>query len=555
MVLQIFISLFLLALAAQLPLRHRRMWSTMFFAAFLLIGWQLFHDSSTVKSADFVRQWLPLTNLKASFRLQGGENLWFLLQSVFLGGVLLIYFNLLDARSRHSLPASGFFAMGIVAFGILFSSADFIQLMAGCCFYTIIGFYLIADTELKKKFIFYNFIGEMALFTAFAVIYAQTGSIALDRNAQIYLKVGNHKDLVCALLLLSVWVKAGLAPFQGQFSDVQDMPASRVIGVSSLIMPVAAIILLNKVFPFIVAVSGSMPVIKGMLCLSIVWSLWGGLTADTFKARILYVNMAFVVAAVGGVSLSGGTLSSDVFDFIPLMILVDYLFLLPTMSTSGEVYISETGGLIRYQKVNLLGTIIGVAAFICMLFSDLDLSGNLKSAIVPVVILLILSQTCSQVYLGKVSADEKNKIVQKNAPKGCLLAIFAGFSIFLWKFGRIDNVLPYAVLGGFVVWTLLAPLRILSRLSDVEEVQDIDWAEKIFNALIIMPVRLLGRVLWLMVDFLFIERTIIGTVSQVTSFLERTLCQMQKMAFINYLLMFLVGLFIFIFFIGRHFYG
>lgn len=47
-----------------------------------------------------------------------------------------------------------------------------------------------------------------------------------------------------------------------------------------------------------------------------------------------------------------------------------------------------------------------------------------------------------------------------------------------------------------------------------------DVWELLYHYLLLTPLRLLGRILWIAVDFVVIERTIIGSISQTTRFLS-----------------------------------
>lgn len=90
----------------------------------------------------------------------------------------------------------------------------------------------------------------MALFTALSVVYSRLGSIALP-VASNYAQVGEHKDLVAALLLLVIFIKAGLFMFQNQMLDLQVLTFNRVICLSALSTPLSALILFNRLRPLL----------------------------------------------------------------------------------------------------------------------------------------------------------------------------------------------------------------------------------------------------------------------------------------------------------------
>ena len=86
------------------------------------------------------------------------------------------------------------------------------------------------------------------------------------------------------------------------------------------------------------------------------------------------------------------------------------------------------------------------------------------------------------------------------------------------------------------------------------EIQDADGVEQLFRFSILMPIKLLGRILWITIDFLFIERTIIGSVSALNNFMVNALHRIQNAVWLNYLLMVGLGAAIMLFYIGRSYY-
>ena len=71
---------------------------------------------------------------------------------------------------------------------------------------------------------------------------------------------------------------------------------------------------------------------------------------------------------------------------------------------------------------------------------------------------------------------------------------------------------------------------------------DGDIVYVLYRIFLLSPLRLLGRVLWIAVDFVVIERSIIGSISQTSSLLVSAFHRMQEAAWLNYLLLVFVGL-------------
>ena len=73
----------------------------------------------------------------------------------------------------------------------------------------------------------------------------------------------------------------------------------------------------------------------------------------------------------------------------------------------------------------------------------------------------------------------------------------------------------------FLFVFLTRPLRFLDRFYDNETVQAAEPVMAFYNAALITPLTVLGRILWLLVDFLLIEKTFVNTLNNVVNALVR----------------------------------
>ena len=142
-----------------------------------------------------------------NFTISGDIHLWGVCFAI------LIYFNILYHKEDYSLFINNLILLNFASLIFLLASQDFIQLLIGCSCFSIIGFYMINQADVKIKFIFYNFFAEIALLTALAIVYSGLGSVSLESLSN-YSKLGEHKDLVAVLVLLSVFAKSGMFLFQ-----------------------------------------------------------------------------------------------------------------------------------------------------------------------------------------------------------------------------------------------------------------------------------------------------------------------------------------------------
>lgn len=555
MILQLFISLCLLALLAFIfgNGSRRRLWSMIIAVGGAVIFYHLFQIFQLHDVSGFVFNWLPFKNLNASLYLSGGYTLEKMLIPLLASALVLIYFNTIYQPEAAKLVLNGLLLLSVAAFILIISSQDFIQLMAGSCIYTILGFYLINNIEVKKKFIFYNFIGEMALFTALAIVYSQTGSLNLDKLAG-YGRTGVHKDLIAVLLMIAVFTKAGLFPFQNQLMDIQELTFNRVISFLTFSTPLASLIIFLKINPLFMGADFSATVLKIVIVVSLLWGFLGSLVIDNIKAKVLYLNLMFYAFSFALLSQNLASLSNTVIYLLPAMTGIYLLMLIVIVAASNEIYISQMGHFISYLKYSFVLTLIGIYLWLEM-FDHFYQPGQQFCYLGFVTLTQVsFAHILRQIYWGKSHADERVEALLKNASVVYLLplTLLAGAGIYYFSLTPSREVLIAFIL--FLLVLILGPFCGLNRFNENEIIQEADWLDKIYNLFILMPVRLLGRILWITVDFLFIERTIIGSISQTTSFLVSGLQKIQSAVWLNYLLMVMLGLGIIIFAAGYHYY-
>ncbi len=559
MVLSIYLGLMLIALGALFVSGRQRLGGVLLL---LCVGsFFLYQLGLPVDGAQTLWRydWLPSAGLHSSLNLNFDSLLRRNLFPVMAATLWMIYLALFCGADCKKRDFSSLLILGIGAFVVLRSSVGLVQLMAGSCLYTVIGFYLIDRIEFKKKYLFYHFIGEMALFVACAVIYGSVGTVNLSKCIASYISFGEHKDLVSALLLVAVFAKAGLFPFQNAVADTQDMAFTRIIALTTIIMPVSALLLFSKVYPFIVAASSvNIRFVFALSGISLLWGLGGGLVLDSLKIKVIYINLISVSTAFV-LLCENQALSQSVefFYFIPLLVMIDCLVWIVVSSASNEIYLSQMGGFIKVLKPSFVISLLGMMVLIAV-FSQ----AQLVVQVGVIFILMIMAHILRNVYLGKTKADERVWALLKNVSILILLpqALFFCYALYrlllpeVSKFQAPESYLLGLGCVGFVLFLCFNPLKFVLRWADNDQLQEADILEKIYNGFVLMPLRLLGRILWITIDFLFIERTVIASLSQTTGLIVGGLHKIQAAAWLNYLVMVMIGLGFFVIFAGRYYY-
>ncbi len=548
MIQQLFFALLIIAMGSFLIVhgRRRRTWSVVLLLVASFFMYNLWTALEIEQSGFYAYSWLPKEFLNVHFYLSSSlrvEKVIFSLLGVLLG---LIYLNIIYKEENHSLNINTLLLLVFSALIVLISARDFIQLMFGSCAFAVLSFYMVNDVASRGKFIFYNIFSEMAIFTALAIIYGETGIIELE-NLPTYVDTGQHKALVSCLIIGAIFAKAAVFPFQNQLLAFQDISFNRVIVLSLFSAPLSSLFILSKLYPLINMISYEQIIWTVILSVSFLWAIIGTLMADNIKAKTQYFNMAFWTFLLLFVNEDASRLYSGVLNLLLPLFLLNVCFLMICVSASNEVYVSQMGAFAKKIKFTLFLSILASLSF-CLSLSSFEGVGVNEYICLS---LFLLATIFNGIYFGKDMADEKVSALLHNAGfLYCfplfimiLLEIYLNFTL---------NSFVYVGWGISLILMLVWPGFLSKKFADNELIQEGDWIYELYHLIILSPLRLLGRILWIAVDFVVIERSIIGSISKISSFLIVKLHKLQEATWLNYFLMTLVGTAILIIALGRY---
>ena len=539
MVLQLFLGILIIVGAFLLVNRkRRRIWPLLMLGILAFLGILFFEHYDLISDKSMTYQWLSYQELQAKFIITSdillGKSLSILLPLT----LIMLYLNLIDKREEYQLNTGNIMLLCLASFIMLFSSQDFIQLMVGSCSFSILGFYLINENSAKNKFIFYNFLAEMAIFTALAIVFSRTGNVKLS-SLQDFVRNGWHKDLVSLLLLVGVLMKSGMFLFQNQLLDLQKLSFNRMLYGSLFVAPLSGLVLYEKLYPLFSISQYTTPVMYGILFCTTGLSLIGMLFQDNIKAKILYFNMLFFAFALFELHQAPENFISQIIPLLPSVLLVGWGLMLASISASDEVYVSQMGGFEKSLRWNLVLTFMTIIIFIG---SVLELGDSWPLRLYMGISLFALAAILHAVYLGQENADDKVMALLHNVKGLYSLPILVGFGISLYMLDNWSQPLFLGYVLGFVFLWILLPQKLVNMFAENESLQETDWQGAMYRLLIVSPLKLLGRILWLAVDFVVIERSIIGTLSGGMEMLENTLNKLQTQTGKNYLILTMVGI-------------
>lgn len=434
----------------------------------------------------------------------------------FIIAVISMLFNSFFPQEEKSLRINGLTSLSLAALILLICSENVIQLLVSACVIDIFGFYMINDSASRRKYIFYNLIADMGLFMLFALIWGYINSIQLTDFGK-YAKLGAHKDLVCILLLLCLFIKSGLFMFQTPLMDWKTLEMNRISLLSYLSTPVVGLIILSKTQALLPLSDYSQPLLHFFAAASIAWGVLGILFMDELRQKAIYFNM-MLYGLLYGLFAAGFLPSVPLFASLVLCgFLLNVCWLMVAIGSSNETYVSAMGGFLKGLKLTFAITLVVVVAYLQVLL-ELAITYPYWACFFGGALLIGVSYVMHQIYLGRSHADERVLALLKN-PFIVYGSITLGVAVTILYDNRPYSMALAVAFASTLLLVYLSPLRALSRVYDNEYIQSTNWFSDFYRLFLIGPVKILGRVLWLTIDFLIIERTVINSLHKVVMIL------------------------------------
>lgn len=540
------LNLFLLLLAAGLAAivvpkeKYDRFSAFVFWLAVsaMFYGFCMQWQSGT--SARFFYRWIEYNALEVDIVLAASPFIYAAVFPVFLMTVSSLLINVFSKEETAKTEFVSASVFNLFFFIALICSENLIQLLICSAMISVAGFYLIHDFSAREKYVFYNFLADMGLFTVFAIIYGRMGNISLNELGK-FSQSGAHRDLVAVLLLASVFMKSGLFLFHNQFLDLAPIPFNRILQILCASTPLAGVVILHKTMPLLSVSHYSVPVIQILSGASIVWGFVNSLVCDSIKKRCVYMSMMIYGYIYSLVSFGQLQTPEDMSPLIILAYVLGLNSLMIYLSSSNESYLSRMGGFLSRLKFTFLLSLIMAAVYILTVLREYNAENAAWNISLLACGIISLAHFYGRVFLGKSNADEWVAAMLKEPGLYVSLPFLAISYWLINPHGDFPQNQWYWG-GVFILLLFLRPLRRLDALADYEAVQDEDYIEKFYELIILTPIRILGRVLWLLIDFILIERTLISSIHDGTGLLIRLSSKLNGTTAWSWLLLSLSGI-------------
>lgn len=428
--------------------------------------------------------------------------------------LLSVIYMIGDTIEEQKVYTFALTCFSLAAFLLLICGQNTIQILVSSCFLDIIGFCLINDTPARKRYIFYNLFADMALFMACAILWGSCRTNIISKLAMCHYE---NKEFALWLITFVSIVKIGLFPCQAYLFPITDLSQSRRNILCFLSTPTAGLFILYKTIPLLTSLPDILTLCYYLSIASIIWGGIGAICIKKLEYKQLYLNLIFYGMTCGLIFNNNGELPTH----------LGYLFIIH-FCLNNSLNTSK-----YFFGLSIIPSIILISAFI-LIAETFD-----NPSLIFIYLTALILATGSYIY-SLSSVERKNNYLYKILP-----AMICS----LWIIYKIPSVPPvlYHWLMAYLLLIILRPYRFLSSIYNSENIQQADGFSATLYFLFASPILFLGRVLWLTVDFLIIERTFLSSLAKLKNILEITFTWLHKKVIFSTFLFWIIGLIIIIY--------
>ncbi|MBQ7632988.1 MAG: hypothetical protein IJS88_02590 [Alphaproteobacteria bacterium] len=426
----------------------------------------------------------------------------------FLITLLSCFNNLLFRNEERKSAYSSLLIFNLVALIVLITSNNFVQLVSALFIVDILSLFMIKDIQASQRYVLLNMAADMMLFSVLALINARVDSLDIKEILR-YRQIGFHEDYVALTGLTAIFAKLGFAVFQIGNIALKDIRFHRMQNVLLLSSPMAALILLLKL-NMLWRFSDYFNIYADSICyVTLIWAFVGSIVVNDFQTKIIYWQMSFWALMVALLRFYG-------FIWIPeftyllteMYVFINALFLLYYYNNRCHT-VSEMMKLRLIHKKRLasvaLIVLLTITAGANTLLQMYNQTNRMCIWLFTILFLISTAATLGQIYFykGKRLRGVQHDIKFKWTVWVELLCLCG---VLLYG-GKVQNVMVWVIPIIFVFLWFCPLLRSTAYFYKLRFLQKSDLLGDIYLS-VIKSFRLCGRVFWLLIDHLFLDKLV-----------------------------------------------
>lgn len=470
----------------------------------------------------FSFMWNTSQGQDLTFEIISDATTYQLVLPCFLLTLLGCLHNLLFRYEERRSAYMSILIFNLVTLIVLITSNNFVQLISALFIVDILSVFMIKDTYTSQRYVMLNMCADMALFSVLAVINARVDSLSIQEIWR-YRQIGFHADFAALTGLTAIFAKLGFALFQVGLMPFKNVRYHRMQNIMFLSSPMAALILLLK-FNGLWRISDYFTLYADIACVfTFVWAFIGNMCTDNFKAKVIYWQMLFWALMVSLLRFYG-------FAWIPeftclmveMYILLTAFYLIYFYNNRGRTVTYMMNLRFTHSKRLYSTYVIILLALTAMANTLMQMYNNVNRYYIwsfAGFFLLSIAATIGQIYFS----DKKRRY-------GAQHDLNFKWLVFLELTALCAGVLYAAQFYKAPVWGTALTFLLLCRLPlwqktaalyQVPALQNSDALGSFYRGLF-QSLRLSGRVFWLLIDRLFLEKIVLGTAIYLSKICLRT---------------------------------
>lgn len=421
--------------------------------------------------------------------------------------------NILLRYEEHRSLYDSFLLFNLFSLIIMITSNNFVQLLSALFLVDILSFFIIKDIENTKKIMIMNLIADMLLFSCMAIINADVHSLNISQ-IDVFSDTGFRLHFISGIGLISILIKFGIFPFHEIFSDLKYTRFHRLQNILYLTSPASALILLIKFYSLWSKSYLFIHFFIGVLLLNFLIGSISFLRSDSLKEKIINLQMIFWSLILYLLSNQNFVWNIQLARlFLCSWILGSVLYFIYNSSNRHD-NLSEIS---RLQLCNtstivcsIFITFFAIKITFPLLFDEFLQHKDYVLLCFILGILICYSALLKMLYITNTNYLSTNK---KQSPINLRL-IIVPLTIICYLIFTANLNLQYITMsvGIFILFILLYPHKMLTmKYADNNENNSTPYF-KLYQTILINPLYKIGRFFGLLIDWLVVEKIIIGAI-------------------------------------------
>lgn len=470
----------------------------------------VYHQFLIGATGKYSYSWLTSRYYPVDIQFFSDSSIYKVLLVLLFAAFLNMLYLFWDSAERQKLYIFALSCLNLASLLMLICGQNTIQILISICIIDILGFCLINNILARRQYIFYTLLADMAFYVACAMLWGNYKTNVLSEIAGSEIQ-GN--DFALWLVIASFFIKSGLFPFQGYLMPTAVLSSSRRNVLYFLSTPLAGFFLLYKMQPILATHFIWFEYLTYAVYISLFWGAGSILVIKNLETKKLYLNLIFYSFAYGLILQNHSNLGAEALGSLYIL----------QIAVNNSFNMSQK----RYGIICLF-SLLQVCAFTMA-------CGTLENTLMLQIYLAgVVMGIGALLYEVSISGKEEGQL-----GKTLISAICAASVIYLVK--KVPENF-YVILTAYILLMSLKPYRLFNRIYDSDRIQQSQGFSGILYLLCVDPILFLGRILWLTIDFLIIERTLLSSLTRFNEILIRLFRWLHQSKIWNIVFFMLVGL-------------